>query len=92
MILSDKDIKRCLKEGTILIEPPPGDTQIDTTTVDLRIGEPIWEWNPDLVKKRGVDLSVDIDDFNYPQLSESFTRRIEKDKSGRYSIEPGHFT
>lgn len=38
MILSDKDIKRYLREGKIKIEPYPDEIQIQPASVDLRLG------------------------------------------------------
>ena len=91
MILSDKDIKRCLRERTIQIIPAPEDAQIDTTTIDLRIGEPIWEWNPELLKTPGLDLSVDLDEIDYLKLSSSYLLKVEKERSGQYVVEPHRF-
>lgn len=46
MILSDKDIRRYLRSRAIIIDPPPDESQIDTTTIDLRIGEPMVQTKP----------------------------------------------
>jgi dCTP deaminase len=39
MILSDRDIKKYIKEGKIKIEPCDLDDQLKTIGVDLRLGE-----------------------------------------------------
>jgi len=46
MILSGDDIQRALSEGRMVIEPAPSKEDIDTTSIDLRIGEPPWPIEP----------------------------------------------
>lgn len=41
MILSDFSIREALEHGTIVIDPPPEDIQIQPASVDLRLGD---EW------------------------------------------------
>lgn len=91
MILSDVDIETALKEGNLIIEPRPREEQIDSTTVDLRIGEPFYRWNPGLVNQRGVRVSVDIDNFDFHALANSYLQEIKKNRSGKYVIEPEVF-
>ena len=38
-ILSDEDIKKCLKEGKISIEPLLDEKQIQPSSVDMRLGD-----------------------------------------------------
>ena len=42
MILSNIDIRKVLKDQSFIIDPLPEEDQIDTSSIDLRIGEPIW--------------------------------------------------
>lgn len=91
MILSDVDIKRALRKGNLIIKPQPGEEQIDSTTIDLRIGEPFYRWNPRLVKQRGVHVSVNIDSFDFHALANSYLEKITKNSSGKYVIEPKNF-
>jgi dCTP deaminase len=49
VILSDNDIKNCLSNGTLIIDPPRI-YRIDTTSIDLRIGEPLYVWDPNVVR------------------------------------------
>ena len=46
MILSGDDIHDALAKGRMIIEPAPGKDQIDTTSIDLHMGEPLWIWDP----------------------------------------------
>jgi len=48
MMLSNGDIRKALKDGLLIIDPLPEENQIDTSSIDLRIGEPIWVWDPKL--------------------------------------------
>ena len=53
MILSDKDIRRHLKEGRIRIDPPPSDDQIGATSVDLTLSDEFWRFRKGVKK---IDL------------------------------------
>ena len=46
MILSEHEIRDCLASGKLVIDPTPAANCIDTTTIDLRIGKPLRQWNP----------------------------------------------
>lgn len=91
MILSDKDIKKYLREGKLIIVPKPDENHIDSTTVDLRIGESFWVWNPALVSQRGVEVKVDMDSFDFFHLAKEYLRKVKQEPSGNYIIEPQKF-
>ena len=91
MILSDIDLRQCLDDKLIIIDPIPADIQIDTTSVDLRIGEPFYIWNPELVKQSGVDVAIRTDDFEFQRLAQNYLREVPKDSEGNYGIQPGTF-
>jgi len=91
VILSDVGIKMALENGNLIIEPPPGKEQIDSTTIDLRIGEPFYRWDPGLINQPGVNVSVDIDNFVFHALANSYLQEIRKGSSGKYVIEPEVF-
>jgi dCTP deaminase len=55
MILSDKDIKKLLKKGTIKIEPLE-DKQIGPASIDLTLADE-WQFFKPELKKKIVDLS-----------------------------------
>ncbi|HJT77080.1 MAG TPA: dCTP deaminase [Gemmataceae bacterium] len=46
MILSDREIKLSLKRDHIRITPPPPDSAVSSTSVDLTLDEEISFWNP----------------------------------------------
>ena len=86
MILSGEDIHTALAEGRMVIDPPPGKENIDTTSIDLHIGEPLWIWDPAL--RKGGAPKVSLDQFDYKEFSERHLVEVQPDEKGRYHIEP----
>jgi len=91
MILSDNDIKQALENKTLIIDPIPNDEHIDTSAIDLRVGDEFYEWNPDLVKQAGVNVTVNIDHFDFKKLSEPYLAKVKKLPTGEYEIKPQKF-
>lgn len=56
MILTDREIKASIANGLLVIDPAPGDTAYDSTTVDLTLDE-----NLRLFKSMAPGLSAAID-------------------------------
>lgn len=88
MILSNADIRKVLKDGLLIIDPLPGEEQIDTTSIDLRIGEPLWFWDVDSMKHDSRTFRINIDDWNFKEFSERFLVEAPKEDSGKYLIKP----
>jgi len=83
-ILSDKDIKECLKSGKIVIEPLENpDVQIQPSSVDLRIGNEFKGFK--IIRKPCIDPMDESDIDSYMQ---SFF--IEEGEP--FIIHPGEFT
>ena len=55
MILSDRDIRRYLKEGKMRIDPAPSDGQIGATSVDLTLSDEFWRFRKGV---KSVDLKA----------------------------------
>ena len=91
MILSSSDIKKALEDKTLIIDPIPNDEHIDTSAVDLRIGNKFYQWKPDLVNQTGVDVTVDIDHFDFKKLADLYLEEVPKLPSGKFTIEPEKF-
>lgn len=89
MILSDTDIRKALNEGRLILDPPPNDEDIESTAVDLRFGDSLWVWNPEITKVRGEDIAIDLDKFDYKEFSEQNLAKVEKESSGKFRIKPG---
>ena len=90
MILSNGDIRKALKDGLLIIDPLPEENQIDTSSIDLRIGEPIWVWDPKL-SGQNERVSIDTENFDFKKFSERYLIQINPEPSGKYSIRPETF-
>ncbi len=91
MILSGTDIARALKNKSLVIDPKPELAAIDSSALDLKVGEPFFTWNRALVEQQGVAVTVNLDTFKFKSLSEPFLREVQKESNGQYIIEPGQF-
>ncbi len=89
MILSRAEILKVLQEKRFILDPMPEEDQIDTMSIDLRMGEPLWVWSEALMKRPGGPLHVDIDRFDFKKLSEQYMIEERKQSSGKYVILPG---
>ena len=90
MILSSSDIIKALKAKQLIIDPLPDETSIDSTTIDLRVGDKFFVWNHDLVAQPGVQVSLDLDNFNYKKLAKPFLREVMPE-NGKFIIRPATF-
>jgi len=89
MILSDRDIIKALKSGNLIIDPEPKEEQIVSTTIDLRLGEPILRWNTQLISQKGLKININPDDFNFIEFSKAYTENVNKN-GDKYIIEPNY--
>ncbi len=79
MILSDKRLKKLLKDGEIVVEPL-NDFQIQPSSIDLRLG------NEFLIYKDNIEL-IDVSDKNINNYLEKI---VVKDEEG-FVIQPKQF-
>ncbi len=86
MILSNVDIRKALQKGALVIDPLPEEIQMDSTSIDLRMGESLWSWDEELIQRTGFRVSVG--QFNYKELSERFLVEVAREASGTYLIQP----
>lgn len=65
MILSDRDLKAAIRGRRLIIDPPPSPAQINSTAIDLRVGEDFIRWKDQPESFDGhVDLdTVDLEDY-----------------------------
>lgn len=83
MLLSDRDIKKAIKEKRIVIKPTPDfETQLGSNSIDLRLGKVF----------RIFDHSKHpyIDPFR-KNIGEEITREIKKNDKEPFIIQPGDF-
>lgn len=88
MILSNTDILLALKDKRLIIDPLPEEDQIDSSSIDLRVGGPLWNWDPSLNNMKEKDLRIDVDQFNFKSLSEKYLVETAREPSGKYIIKP----
>jgi dCTP deaminase len=81
------DIRQALATGRLVIDPLPEEDQIDATAIDLRIGEPLWMWDPELDRPER-ETRVSADRLNFRELSEKYLVKIPRQPSGSYLIQP----
>ena len=91
MILSSVDIEKALKNKSLIIDPRPDIASIDSSALDLRVGEPFFVWNGALVQQQGVDVTVNLDSFKYQTLAGPYLREVLKESNGQYIITPNTF-
>lgn len=83
MVLSDRDIKRYLKEGKIKITPEPNlSTQLGSCSIDLRLSNVFRVFEHS--KYPHIDLNADID------MSELMRKVIVEDGDA-FTMQPGEF-
>lgn len=83
MLLSDRDIKKALKEKRIVIKPTPDfETQLGSCSVDLRLG------NTFRVFDHSKHPYIDPQKKDY---SNEITKVIKVEKDGSFIMQPGDF-
>lgn len=92
MILCDAEIRAALKNGHIIIDPPPPLERISTSAVDLTLGADFKLWNSPGTAK-GIEFSIDPfhEEFNYNELAAQYLANAITEKDGSVIIAPGEF-
>src|SRR5690348_12498643 len=90
MILSDRGIKRCLKEHTIRIDPLPLERQYATSSVDLVLGDEIY-YIAGPASPAGVDIVIDPHMVDLRSLFPRFSSPLKREHDGSYRLEPKQF-
>src|SRR4051812_21491430 len=86
MILCDREIKLCLNQNRLVIEPEPPANHIDSTAVDLCLGDSLDEWQiPEAESGLGYDdpkFCPARKGFKFADLEKKLTRKIDITASG----------
>ncbi len=90
MILSDGDIKAALNERKIIIDPLQEETQINSSSLDLRLDSEFKEYDQGLFQT-GVRVDVDYSDFNFTEFSKRYLKDIPTESDGSLIIKPKAF-
>lgn len=92
MILCDAEIRAAMKNGDIIIDPPPTLERISTSAVDLTLGANFKQWSSPGSAK-GIEFSIDPfhAEFNYNELASQYLTTANTEKDGSVIIAPGEF-
>lgn len=94
MILSDGEIAKALKQGVIVIDPPPTDVQFTTSAIDLYLGDEIRELasEEELQKAMpGVEYIIDPTAVDFSPFLDHFSRSATIESDGSYVLPPHKF-
>jgi len=92
-ILSERAIKRHLEDGTLKIDPPPEPADFDTDSIEIHLGDTIYEWSPQPAAVR-MTISLwqtDSEKFVYNRLAEAHLKTVPPDNAGVITLRPRSF-
>jgi dCTP deaminase len=81
VILCDREIQLALEQGRIIIDPPPGPTFFDSTSVDLRLGDSLDQWefptpNPS-IGEEPLRFRPGLPGFDFSELEKKYTKPVD---------------
>jgi len=97
MILSNIEIKQALQAKEIIIEPLPEEYQFETSALDLRMGERLYELISleELTKEEptGVYRKIEIDPaiIDTREFFQEYARPVQQQPDGSFILEPNKF-
>lgn len=91
MILSNVDIKKALQNKEIIVDPAPVEGQIYSSALDLRLGNEFKEYNPKLVKQKGINIEVVYSDYDFKEFAQAYLVDVPQERDGAIIIKPGVF-
>lgn len=97
MILSDGEIKTALTSKTIIIKPIPQELQYSPSSVDLYLGDELFELKTleDLKKDEptGVERPIIVDPITVKtrDLFRKYAKNLARETDGSFIVEPGKF-
>lgn len=89
MILCDHHIEKAVKEGRIVIDPPPDPGSYDSSSLNLRVGDDFRIWKPAL-KAAATKHLIDLDNIDLAELT-ALTEPIVPNHDSLILICPGDF-
>jgi hypothetical protein len=76
LILSDTEIREALREGFLVIDPPPPDEHFSSTALDLRIGDDIRRFNSNLFSAPGLKVLLEVQLGRFIDVGEETVERL----------------
>lgn len=94
MILSDGEIWEAIEAGEIVISPRPAASQLETSALDLCLGEELMEWKPvgelwQLPRGAEPSLVIDAAHIDVKKLVDSCAREARKEADTAWVLKPG---
>lgn len=90
MILSDREIKAAIARGFLKLDPEPKPEHWSSTAIDLTLDAELRVWEPGHGSGVDVTFCPGTRDFNYTEVAEKHTRRVEIPEHG-HVLEPKAF-
>lgn len=90
MILTDRQIRKAIQDGHLLIEPKPEDDQFSPTALDLHIGDDFRQFQPKLYGTKGVQVSFDLDEVQIPDPA-PYMEPLPAESNGTVILRPKQF-
>jgi dCTP deaminase len=87
LILCDHHIEKARKEGRVIIDPPPGHDQYNSSSVDLHVGDDFVFWKKSL-SATGSRYHVDVDQINLLDVKDLLDQ-LPPAANGAVVIPPG---
>jgi len=89
MILCDHHIEKALRDGNLAIDPLPQSGQLQSSSLDLCVGDDFRIWNPAL-KAPATAHSIDLDNVEISEILD-LTQPLALNPQGLIAIDPGAF-
>ncbi len=90
MILCDHRIETAIAGGHVIVDPPPGASQYDSSSLNLHVGDDFLLWPDHLRSTTGITHNVDVDNIYLHDLRH-LTVPLVPGSGGVVTIAPGQF-
>ncbi len=91
MILSAEEIREAIRKGEIIIDPPPENKQYSSSSLDLRLGDEFFVWDPEKTGGAGVRIEISPGQADYMRMAPNYARPVPKQLDGSIRLEPKNF-
>ena len=89
MVLCDHHIERAVREGRIVIDPPLVTSNLESSSLNLRVGDDFCVWK-DALKAKATKHLIDVDNIDLSEII-GFTDPLKPNSDGLIIIQPGWF-
>jgi dCTP deaminase len=89
MILCDHHIEKAVHQGRIIIDPPFDSSQLESSSLNLRVGDDFRRWKAGL-KAKATKRLLDLDNIDLSEII-GLTETLDPGREGMVVIPPGGF-